>query len=233
MESTSASKIVNSRKQQQKLELNLRGLRLEKEALDSLRSARIYAQTSVSLEHQILAKRYVIRAVESGGANRSLGHFVGFATPQGEALPWLTPLDAIAPNGLHAIVIAPALVRFEMFRFGRNYRLSITRHTIQQVPGKRPRLVSTRVLLSHQGYLALDLADKENRILAGQIAPQFFDRAGEEISIPDPFSRWIKALASAVSCVDCRHTHFALAPSVIVSPEASVTSEQIDAAAVA
>ncbi len=233
MTSTSLPKIVNPRKQQQKLELNLRGLRLEKEALDRLRSARIYAQTSVSLERQTIAKRYVIRAVESGGANGSLGHFVAFAAPQGDPLPWLTPLDAIAPNGLHAIVIAPALLRFEMFRFERNYRLSITRHTIQEIPGKRPSLVSTRVLLSLQGYLPIDLADKENRIVAGQIAPQFFDRSGEELSIPDPFSRWIKALASAVTCIDCRHTHFAVAPSVVVSTETSLASEHMDPAAVA
>ncbi len=233
MTSSSLPKIVNPRKQQQKLELNLRGLRLEKEALDRLRSARIYAQTSVSLEHQTIAKRYVIRAVESGGANGSLGHFVAFAAPQGDPLPWLAPLDAIAPNGLHAIVIAPALLRFEMFRFERNYRLSITRHTIEEIPGKRPRLVSTRVLLSQQGYLPIDLADKENRIVAGQIAPQFFDRSGEELSIPDPFSRWIKALASAVTCIDCRHTHFAVAPSVVVSTDTALASEHMDPAAVA
>lgn len=175
----------------------------------------------------------MIRAVESGGANGNLGHFVAFAAPQGDPLPWLTPLDAIAPNGLHAIVIAPALLRFEMFRFERSYRLSITRHTIQEIPGKRPRLVSTRVLLSLQGYLPIDLADKENRIVAGQIAPQFFDRSGEELSIPDPFSRWIKALASAVTCIDCRHSHFAVAPSVFVSTDTSLPSEHGDPAAVA
>jgi hypothetical protein len=211
MASTSTPKIMSPDRQRQ-LELNLRGLRLEKEALDRLRNARIYAQTGVSLEHQALAKRHVLRGVESGGATFALGHFVAFAKPPGEPLPWLTPLDAIAPNGLHAVVIAPELLRFEMFRFERNYRLSISRHTIEETPGQRPRLVSRRLLLSLEGYLAIDLTSKEHRVVAGQITPQFFVRSGEELSLADPLLGCIKTLTAAVTCVDCRHAHFAVPP---------------------
>src|SRR5690242_11008641 len=99
MTPTATPKIVSPSRQRQ-LELNMRGLRLEKEALDRLRAARIYAQTSISLEHQTLAKRHVLRGVESGGATSTLGHYVGFAKPSGEPLSWLTPVDAIVPNGL-------------------------------------------------------------------------------------------------------------------------------------
>lgn len=224
MTPTSTPKIVSPSKQRQ-LELNMRGLRLEKEALEHLRAARIYAQTSVSLEHQTLAKRHVLRGVESGGATPALGHFVAFAKPSGEPLTWLTPVDAIVPNGLHAVVIAPELLRFEMFRFERNYRLSISRHTIEELPGQRPRLVSQRVLLSLEGYLPIDLTGKENRVVAGQIAPQFFSRSGEELILPDRLLGRVKALTEAVTCVECRHTHFALPPTPAATaiPELSPT----------
>ena len=220
----SLQKIVSPSRQRQ-LELNLRGLRLEKEALDKLRAARIYAQTGVSIEHQTLARRHVLRGVESGGATPALGHFVAFAKPSGEPLPWLTPIDAIAPNGLHAVVIAPELLRFEMFRFERNYRLSITRHTMEVTPGQRPRLVSQRVLLSTEGYLAIDLTSKESRVVACQIVPQFFARSGEEVPLTDPLSGWIKTLTGAVTCVECRHTHFAVPPTEATAMPAESSSD--------
>jgi hypothetical protein len=44
------------------------GLRLPPITLKCLRTAGIYCQPSVSIEHQHLAKRYVLRGVESGGA---------------------------------------------------------------------------------------------------------------------------------------------------------------------
>ncbi len=216
MASTSTPKIVSANRQRQ-LELNLRGLRLEREALDRLRNARIYAQTGVSLEHQAVAKRHVLRGVESGGATSALGHFVAFVKPSGEPLTWLTPIDAIAPNGLHAVVIAPELMRFEMFRFERSYRLSISRHAIEDIPGQRPRLVSRRLLLSLEGYLSIDLTSKENRVVAGHITPEFFVRSGEELSLSDPLLGCIKTLTAAVTCIDCRHTHFAVAPGVVAA----------------
>ena len=211
MTPTATPKIVSPSRQRQ-LELNMRGLRLEKEALDRLRAARIYAQTSISLEHQTTAKRHVLRGVESGGATAALGHFVGFAQPSGEPLSWLTPVDAIVPNGLHAVVIAPELIRLEMFRFERNYRLSVTRHAIEETPEQRPRLLSQRVLLALEGYLSIDLTSKENRVVAGQIAPQFFARSGEELPLAGPLRGWIQTLTEAATCVECRHTHFAVPP---------------------
>jgi hypothetical protein len=215
--------------------LNLRGLRLEKEALDRLRAARIYAQTSVSLEHQTLAKKHVLRGVESGGARQDLGHFVAYTGLDGEPLCWLNPLDAIAPNGLHAVVIAPALLRFEMFRFERTYRLSITKHTIQEESGKRPSLVSQQLFLSLEGYLALDLANKENRAIAGYIVPQFYSRSGEELTLPDTLAAWVTSLTSAVTCIDCRHTHFAVSrpttTAALAVNQPKTSPEQVDAAA--
>lgn len=223
MTPTATPKIISPSRQRQ-LELNMRGLRLEKEALDRLRAARIYAQTSVSLEHQTSAKRHVLRGVESGGATSALGHYVGFAKPSGEPLSWLTPVDAIVPNGLHAVVIAPELLRLEMFRFERNYRLSVTRHTIEETAGQRPRLVSHRVLVALDGYLPIDLTSKENRVVAGQIAPQFFARSGEELPLRSPLLGWIQTLTEAVTCIECRHTHFAVPPAVVAAAPAEETA---------
>src|SRR2546430_12148682 len=44
----------------------------------------IIAQSQVSLEHQHLAKRYVVRGIESGGAVKDLGRYVTFCGPDGE-----------------------------------------------------------------------------------------------------------------------------------------------------
>jgi hypothetical protein len=44
------------------------GLRLPRQALRVLKDRGIFAHSPVSLEHQHLAHRYVVRGVESGGA---------------------------------------------------------------------------------------------------------------------------------------------------------------------
>ncbi len=44
------------------------GLRFPAIILQHLRNAGIYCQPTVSIEHQHLAKRYILRGVESGGA---------------------------------------------------------------------------------------------------------------------------------------------------------------------
>jgi len=54
-------------------------LRLSRGALRVLRERGIFAQSSVSLEHQHLAKRYVVHGLESGGAAGDVGHYVTFA----------------------------------------------------------------------------------------------------------------------------------------------------------
>ena len=51
------------------------GLRLPQIVLKRLRDAGIYCQPTVSVEHQNLAKKYVVRGVESGGAVSDLGAY--------------------------------------------------------------------------------------------------------------------------------------------------------------
>ncbi|MGH9571484.1 MAG: hypothetical protein ACRD4F_17710, partial [Candidatus Angelobacter sp.] len=66
--------------------LALRGLRLPIAARSQLQQTGIYCEPSISIEHQHLARRYVIHGIESGGAVSQLGHYVGFVTTNGQPL---------------------------------------------------------------------------------------------------------------------------------------------------
>src|SRR5579859_7093364 len=92
------------------------GLRFPAATLKHLRGAGIYCQPSISIEHQHLAKQYVLRGVESGGAVAEMGAYSSFVDGQGWPLAWLQRVDSIGVNGVHAVVVAPVLVRLEMLR---------------------------------------------------------------------------------------------------------------------
>jgi hypothetical protein len=189
-----------------------RGLILPRSALRRLAKAGIYVQASVSLEYQQYAKRYVVRGVESGGAVEALGRYVTFCGDHGEPLPWLHPLDGIGVNGIHALVIAPSLVRVEMFRRGQTYDLSISRiGPGNAVNGKRPALESTTIFHAEEGYLAADLA-KRARSQKEIVTPTFYSRAGESLMIPNQFEAVMKAVTAAVLCFRCTHSHYLRAP---------------------
>jgi hypothetical protein len=103
-------------------------LKLPQRALRRLEEVGIYCRTEVRLEYQQRAKRYVVHGTESGGAIRELGRYVTFAGPEGEPLEQLHPVDSIGANGVHAVVVAPVLVKLDMFRYGKTYQLLMTRH---------------------------------------------------------------------------------------------------------
>ena len=195
-----------------------RGLIVPRRALRRLAEAGIYVQASVSLEYQQFAKRYVVRGVESGGATESLGRYITFCGDQGEPLSWLHPLDSIGVNGVHALVIAPTLVRVEMFRRGQTYDLSISRIGPGKTGnGKRPPLDCTTIFRAEEGFLAADLA-KRARSQKEIVIPTFYSRAGEPMAVPLQFEAVIKAVVAAVSCSPCTHSHFLRAPEAS-SPE--------------
>src|ERR1700736_743823 len=82
------------------------GLALPPSVLKALQKRAIYCTPGISLEHQHLAKRYVLRAVESGGAVSDMGRACAFVAVDGAPLPWLQSLNSIAVNGRHAIFLA-------------------------------------------------------------------------------------------------------------------------------
>ena len=188
------------------------GLRLTRQALRVLKERGIFAHSPVSLEHQHLAKRYVVRGLESGGAAGELGRYVTFAQEDGQPIEWLHPVEAIGVNGLHAVVVAPVLVRVEMLRTRRTCELLISQHRPgKAIDGKRPPL-ETRVLFRGiHGRLDLDLSGKD-KDKAGTVLPTFYSRAGEEVEIPKRFRQSVRAITGAVHCDGCFHCHYVKPP---------------------
>jgi len=185
-----------------------RGLSLPRPVRGRLLEVGIFARPEVSLEHQHLAHRYVVRGVESGGAIEEAGHYVTFAGDDGEPLAYLHPIDAIGVNGSHAVVVAPALVRAEMLRTGRTYELLITRYQIGGAEnGRRPPLQSETLFRGVHGHLDLELWGKD-KAHAALVAPTFFTRGGETVELPPKFESVTRALTGAVACCGCSHSHF-------------------------
>jgi hypothetical protein len=175
-----------------------------------------FSQSQVSLEHQHLAQRYVVRGIESGGAVKDLGRYVTFSGPAGEPLPYLHPIDAIGVNGLHAVVVAPVLVRIEMLRVGRTWKLLITRHQPAPIEkGRRPALENDVLFRGMNGFLNAELLGERGES-DGSALPQFWSRAGEPREIPPMFEPAARAAARGASCVGCSHTHFLSASIAII-----------------
>src|SRR5271168_3053140 len=188
------------------------GLTLSRQALRVLNERGIFAHSPVSLEHQHLAKRYVVRGLESGGAVGDLGRYVTFTTEDGRPIEWLHPVEAIGVNGLHAVVVAPVLVRVEMLRKGRTYELLITQHRPGLTnDGKRPPLETGLLFRGIHGRLDLDLSGKD-KDKAGTVLPTFYSRAGEEVRIPKQFRQAVRAITGAVHCDGCSHCHYVRPP---------------------
>jgi len=193
------------------------GLRLPALTLKHLRNTGIYCQPSISIEHQHLAGRYVLRGVESGGAVADIGAYSSYVDEHGQPLSWLQRIDSVGLNGVHAIVIAPVLVRVEMVRVQRTYDLLITKHRlIASASRPRPRLQSEIVFFGRRGSLELELWSKDSQF-RGSIVPVFYTRSGEAADIPKEFQRAAALVTAAVSCIGCRHCHL-LQPKPIEPP---------------
>jgi hypothetical protein len=194
-----------------------RGLTLSKRVLRRLNELGIFAQSQVSLEHQHLAKRYVVRGIESGGAVKDLGRYVTFCGPEGEPLPYLHPIDAIGVNGVHAVVVAPVLVRIELFRAGRTCQLLITKHEPGKVEhDRRPPLENRILFRGVNGLVDLDLLRAGSDLAGRSVMPEFWSRAGEVLGIPTVFAAAVGSATKGANCVGCSHLHYLATPVTIV-----------------
>ena len=191
----------------------LHGLSLPAGVLKAIQKRGIYCTPGVSVEHQHLAKRYVLRGVESGGAVADMGRACAYLSPDGQPLSWLQSIDSIAVNGRHAIFIAESLVRIEMLRTLRTYELAVSLHTLSVSSGRsRPEITSKLLFRGRDGILPLDLWKDEHKGLRGQLAPSFYDRAGELLGLPTHFEEAIRKMTGFVCCIGCRHTHVGVPP---------------------
>ncbi len=174
----------------------------------------VLCQPEVSLQYQALTKRSVLRAVESGGAIKDLGRYVTFCDELGGSLSWLQPIDSVATNGRHAVVIGTSFVSVEVFRIRKTYDVLMIRYeAVQGTNGHRGRTESNVLFRGRQGYLPLDLTNKSNQEC--EILPEFFNKAGERLDVPPTFLKAVRAAVKGANCIGCTHQHFLVAPQPI------------------
>jgi hypothetical protein len=201
------------------------GLRLPPPMLNQLRSSGIYCQPSISVEHQHLAKRYVLRGVESGGAVHDFGAYVSFIGQDGTPMNWLSRVETVRVNGVHAVVIAAVLIRLEIVRVQRTYDLLITRHSLEHEGGKRPHLKNEILFFGRRGTLELDLCGSASNY-RGRTAPVFYTRAGEISVVPAKLTHAVALMTGAVNCVGCTHCHLLQPPDGVNAMGADTDSAQ-------
>ena len=198
----------------------LHGLSLPRSVLNALDKRGIYCQPAVTLEHQNLANRYVLRGVESGGAVSDIGRACAFVAPDGSVLQWLQRIDSIGVNGRHAIYLAERFVRLELLRVGQTCELVVTLHTLSSASRQtRPDIRSEVVFHGRDGSLPRDLWKPDHGALRGSVAPVFYSRAGEIVPLPVPFELAIRKITACVCCIGCKHTHVGV-PSAAVGERA-------------
>ncbi len=194
------------------------GLSLPRAILRALEKNGIYCFPGVSVEHQHLAHRFVLKGTESGGAVDGMGRYCGYVNKDGQPIPWLQPLDSFGGSGRHAIVIAAELVRIEMLRIERTYELLISRHALEPLNGaSRPPLASTVLFRGKAGTLSSQLLADTSGQSGRTTLPIFYTGAGELHAIPLEFHQATSAVTAAVSCIRCKHTHIAVRPRVETS----------------
>ena len=183
---------------------------LPKLAVRRLEAAGVYCQTWVTAERQARSGRWVLRGVESGGGGAAgVGRYISFFSLEGNPLPWLQKLDRIGANGAHAVVvIACELVSVEMARVGQTYQLLIARHELGDGEGSRKPPVASQILFrSVDGQLPPELVRQG-------LTPEFLSRSGEVKPIPEMFRAAVRAVTAGVSCLNCRHCHGLIEPTV-------------------
>ena len=185
-------------------------LDLVEEVKDRLRMERIYVDWRMSCEMQRQSKQWVIRATESGGAVGDIGYYLGYCGLKGERLRLSYELATLTFNGMHAVVVAPELVKVEMLRIDRNYQLMLSRHVrtaktkLDKKTGKPRRWILNYLqFISVHGSLDLELWGKDKK-LSGLVEPVFKNRLGEIVQPPEAFLPAVRAATQGVNTLKCR-----------------------------
>jgi hypothetical protein len=134
-------------------------------------------------------------------------------------------MDAIGVNGVHAVVIAPVLVRIELFRAGRTCQLLITKHQPGKVDnGRRPLLENSVLFRGMNGFLDTEQLGKEGD-LSGWARPRFWSRGGEEREIPSVFTAAVRGATTGVTCLGYSRSHCLLPPLAAPMVDAGILGE--------
>ena len=180
------------------------GLRLPAITLKHLQSGGILCQPAVSVDSRQETKSSVLRAVASGGAIAELGAYCDFVDAAGNALTRSERMDRLGVNGLHAILIAPVLIRLEMVRNRLTYDLLITRHALTNEPqNQRPQLESST--LFHGCSSAMPVSNDAEQ--PGKMCPPLYSHSREAFGAPAQFRDSVQRLVAAAWCIVCRHCH--------------------------
>jgi hypothetical protein len=106
------------------------------------------------------------------------------------------------------VVIAPVLVRIELFRAGRTCQLLITKHQPGKVDnGRRPPLENSVLFHGMNGFLDREQFGKEGDLSASAML-RFWSRSGEQREIPLAFVAAVRGATTGATCVGCSHTHY-------------------------
>ena len=111
----------------------------------------------------------------------------------------------------------------EVFRVRNTYDVLIAKYDVSQpAEGQRGRIEARVLFRGRQGHLPLDLTGEEKG-MAGQIVPEFFNKAGERVEIPAEFVGALKAAVRGAACVGCTHQHY------LTTPKAAAAAKKADA----
>jgi hypothetical protein len=119
-------------------------------------------------------------------------------------------------------VIATGFISVDVFRMRNTYELLIAQHRVAETGGARGRMESKVIFRGRQGYLPLELTGAA-KDMAGQIFPEFFNKAGEPMEIPPALVAVVKAAVRGANCVACTHQHYVTAPKLADAMKISPT----------
>ncbi len=115
------------------------------------------------------------------------------------------------------MVVAPVLVRIELFRAGRTCQLLITKHQAGEAQhARRPPLENRVLFRGVNGLVDLDFLRRGKDLAERSVLPEFWSRGGEVLGIPEVFAAAVRAATRGGNCVGCSHSHYLATPVAVV-----------------
>jgi hypothetical protein len=144
--------------------------------------------------------RWILRGDESGGAGRSVGHYVGYAPLVGLPFLLVQPINYV-PNAIHRRVFATVLMCFEVFRYQKNHlHARISLHSV--VPP------ANTLTPNHHNHSRRILFEERFGEMGADAIPSFISSAGETKTVPAFLLSGIQRAYEGSKCAGCGHSHF-------------------------